>query len=82
VPLPRLSLIVATAVQAAAAVAMILGLWVGWAALALIAFTLASTPVFHNFWDFQGEERRLKGIPFRSNVIVLGGLAAMLAVGF
>ena len=79
VPEARLALTVATAVQALASLLVILGLWVGLASIALIAFTIAVTLVFHNFWDFTGDERFTKRISFRINLIALGGLFALAA---
>lgn len=79
VPQARLSLTIATIIQAIASVCVILGLWVGWATLALIVFTVVVTVVFHNFWDFSGDERVTKRIAFRINLIALGGLFALAA---
>ena len=78
-PYARLCLTLATAAQALASACIILGLWVPWATLVLIAFPLLVTPVFHNFWNFEGDQRFAKRVSFRINVIALGGLFALLS---
>lgn len=79
VPMPRQALWLATAIQLVASVLVIIGVWLVPATLGLIAFIIGATVIFHHFWDFQGEERVTKRNSFSSNVIILGGLLALLA---
>src|SRR5690348_10701805 len=40
----------AIVVELGCSTALILGIWTRWASLILIAFTIAATLMFHNFW--------------------------------
>ena len=51
-----------------------------WATIGLIGFTIGATWLFHNFWDMEGEIRNAKLLAFRGNVIIIGGLLALLAL--
>lgn len=56
-PLPAPLLAAGFAVQLAGGALLALGLWVPAGALALIAFLLAATPLYHNPFMFRGRER-------------------------
>ncbi len=45
------------AVQVLAGLLVIFGVWTAWAAVALIAFLVGATALFHNFLLFHGKER-------------------------
>lgn len=70
----------ATALQAVCSLLVIVGVFTPWAVIGLILFTIPATWLFHNFWDMEGEERTAKRISFRINIVVLGGLFALLAL--
>jgi len=72
---------VGAAVEFAAAVALILGAGTRIAALALAVFTVVATMIAHRFWDFPADEQRMQSIQFMKNVAIIGGLAALIAVG-
>lgn len=58
---------------------LIIGLWVQLSALLLIPFTIISVFIFHAFWNFEGEVRRLNMILFIANLTAsLGGLLLLL----
>lgn len=55
---------------------------VSWGALTL--FLLVATPLFHNFWDMEGDERQQQMTHFLKNVGLLGGVllfGALIASG-
>ncbi|MEQ1950321.1 DoxX family protein [Mesorhizobium sp. CN2-181] len=60
--------------QIVAGLLLAAGLWVPYAAAALVLFLIAATPMFHNFWDFQGPERAAKFNGWISNAAIAGGL--------
>jgi putative oxidoreductase len=68
-------------VEFAAAVALILGAGTRIAALALAVFTIAATMIAHRFWDLPVAEQQMQSIQFMKNVAIIGGLAALIAVG-
>ena len=65
--------------QVAAGALVATGFWTVYAVLGLIAFLIVATPMFHNFWDYQGAERaaRINGVV--GNIALLGGLLVLLA---
>lgn len=48
------------------------------AAGAVIVFFLGTTPVIHNFWELEGEERNANKINFCKNLVILGGAIHLL----
>lgn len=81
VPLASLVLMTGIAIQCVAGLLLILGLYSAFAALALIAFLIVATLIFHNFWDYQGEERvaHLNGVI--TNTALAGSFLLALANG-
>ena len=59
--------------------ALILGIWSRWASLLLIAFTIAATLMFHNFWASPAPQVQMQTINFLKNLGLIGAFA-MLAV--
>ena len=51
------------------------------AALALAAFTLATNLLFHAFWGMDGAERGVELALFFKNIVVIGALLHVAAVG-
>lgn len=45
---------------------------------ALVVFFLSTTPVIHNFWTMEGNERQANKINFLKNVALLGGALVLL----
>lgn len=62
-----------------------LALMLGWrarpAALALFAFTLAASLLFHNFWALPADQQMTQQLLFMKNVSVAGGLLLLFCVG-
>ena len=81
VPLPRLALGLSTAWQIVLGVLLMAGLWVPWAALGLIVFTVVASLLLLNFWSMEGHARDGAMNQFLTNVAVIGGLllAAVMA---
>ncbi|MEW6634973.1 MAG: DoxX family protein [Pseudomonadota bacterium] len=79
VPQAGLALWLGILLQVAAGALVIAGLWTALAAAALIGFLVVATPMFHNFWDYQGPDRafRINGVV--SNVALGGGFLALIA---
>ena len=67
--------------QVAAGAALIAGFQPVAAAAILCLFLLAATPMFHNFWDYQGPERVAKINGTIGNVGLFGGLLSIVAHG-
>jgi putative oxidoreductase len=80
-PFAQLLAPLGAAVEFAAAVALILGAGTRIAALALAVFTVMATLIAHRFWNFPVDEQGLQSIQFMKNLAIIGGLAALIAVG-
>lgn len=80
-PMPSLGAVLAIIVEIGGALALIAGFGTRWAALALAAFTLASTFIFHNFWGVPAEQAMIQQLMFYKNIAVIGGLLVLAAHG-
>jgi putative oxidoreductase len=58
---------------------LISGVWTAAASALLLLFLIAATPMFHNFWDYQGPDRASRINGFVSNVALAGGFLTLLA---
>jgi len=52
-----------------------------WAALALIAFTVPATFIFHPYWGVPADQVMNQQIHFMKNLAILGGLLSVFAHG-
>lgn len=80
-PVPEIAAIIAIIVEVGGGLALILGFKARWAALALAAFTLVATVMFHNYWTFPAEQQMMQQLMFMKNVAVIGGLLTLAAWG-
>jgi len=60
---------------------LVLGLASRYAALLLIAFTIAATWIAHRYWTMSGEARTANTTQFWKNVSIMGGLLAVFVAG-
>jgi putative oxidoreductase len=61
--------------------ALMFGFMTRWAALALAAFTLLASLIFHNFWAVPEAQKMVQNLMFMKNLSVIGGLLVLAAVG-
>jgi putative oxidoreductase len=80
-PAPQLLAIATAALEVVAAVLIIVGWQARWAALALAAFTLLASVLFHNYWAMPAEQQMMQQLMFMKNIAVVGGLLAIFAFG-
>jgi putative oxidoreductase len=79
VPQARTALLAGFTVQILGGASVALGLWPALGGMALIAFTIVATVLWHNFWDRTGEERRVH-INFNlTNMALIGALLMVVA---
>jgi putative oxidoreductase len=71
----------AIVVELGCSLALILGIWARSAALILIAFTIAATLMFHNFWASPAPQVTAQTINFLKNLGLLGFFAMIWAFG-
>lgn len=81
IPFASLLLALGIAVQSIAGIMLMVGFYINLAALVLIPFDIVAVLMFHPFWQFEGEVRRLNMIIFLANLTgVLGALLWISAV--
>lgn len=80
-PMPELGVVIAILVEVGAGLALIAGFGTRIAALALAAFTVAATFVFHNYWGVPAEQAMMQQFLFNKNIAVIGGLLVLAAQG-
>jgi len=80
-PMPQLLALGTAVLEVVGAVLLIVGWQARWAALALAAFTLLATVLFHNFWAMPAEQQMMQQLMFMKNLSVVGGLLVVFGLG-
>lgn len=80
-PMPQLLALGTAALEVVGAVLLIVGWQARWAALALAAFTLLASVLFHNFWAMPAEQQMMQQLMFMKNLSVVGGLLVVFGLG-
>jgi len=81
-PFPKLLAAGGIAVQIGFGALMMSGFYPVVAALGLLVFVIAATLIAHSFWTMAGEARQANTGMFFANLIMAGGLLALVAAGF
>jgi putative oxidoreductase len=79
VPAARLVLLSGSVFQIFAGLALIFGFYPMWAALGLVAFTVAASVLLVNFWGMEGPARADAIRTWQSNLAIIGGLLVAAA---
>lgn len=82
VPMPRVSLLVALAVQVLGGISVALSIFPAIGAIGLIAFTIAANVLYHNFWAFSGDERTPHLNSVITNLAIIGGFLLVIATAW
>jgi putative oxidoreductase len=80
-PLPAVLAAGTVALEIVGGLALIAGFKARWAALALAAFTLLATVLFHNFWAMPADQQYVQQLMFLKNLGVAGGMLMVFAFG-
>ena len=80
-PLVALLLPLTILVELGGGIALIVGWKARWVALALAAFTVLATLVFHRVWSMEPEQVMPNTLYFYKNVAAIGGLLMVFAFG-
>lgn len=80
-PMPQLLALATAVLEVVGAVLLIVGWQARWAALALAAFTLLASVLFHNFWAMPAEQQMMQQLLFMKNISVVGGLLVVFGLG-
>jgi putative oxidoreductase len=81
IPTPAAALAVATILELAGGLALLVGFKARFAALALFVYVVPVTLVMHSFLGLEGAERQDQTIHFMKNVAIMGGLLMVTAAG-
>jgi putative oxidoreductase len=81
--LPMASLVAALTiiVEVGGGLALVLGLYTRWAALALAVFSVLAALIFHNYWAVPPEQVMAQQINFWKNISIAGGMLVLAAFG-
>ena len=80
-PLPKVSLAIAAAIEVLGGLAILTGFHTKLAAWILFLFLIPTTILFHNFWAMQGDARMDNLGHFQKNLAIMGGLLILAAFG-
>ena len=80
-PLPEVGVVIAIVIELGAGLMLLAGFGTRIAALALAAFTLVATFIFHNYWGVPAEQQMVQQLMFFKNIAVVGGLLTLAAWG-
>lgn len=69
------------AIELGGGLLLVLGWKTRWAALAMIAFLIVITPIFHGYWALPADPGHMQYINFWKNVSILGGMFVLYAFG-
>lgn len=74
-------LALATAIEIAGGLSILVGTYARLGAAALFLFLVPVTLIFHDFWTYTGPERQAQMIHFLKNLAIMGGLLQLLTFG-
>ncbi len=80
-PTPPLAAAICILWQLAGGLSVLTGLWFGWGALSLAAFTAVATAIGHGFWRYEGAEFRRHLNVSLEHLAIVGGIVALAAAG-
>jgi len=80
-PMPTVLAAAAGVLELAAGLAIMTGFAARWAALALAAFTLLASVLFHAYWAAPAEQQFMQQLLFMKNLSITGGLLLLAALG-
>jgi putative oxidoreductase len=80
-PMPQVLAAGTIAVELGAGIALLVGLFTRWSALALAVFVLLASLFFHNYWAMPADQQMMQSMQFWKNIAITGGLLAIVAFG-
>ncbi|MBS0512810.1 MAG: DoxX family protein [Proteobacteria bacterium] len=78
--LPALAVLVGL-IELLGGLAIATGFMARWAALALAAFTLVASFIFHRYWSLPADQQMMQQLLFLKNMAVAGGMLVVAALG-
>lgn len=81
VPIPQVMLAGAIVFLIAGSVSVIVGYKTRIGAALLLVFLVLATYFFHDFWNFDGQEKQMQMIQFMKNLSLMGTMVFLMANG-
>ena len=81
VPAPQVLLVGAIVFLVAGGLSVIFGFKTRIGALLLLIFLILATYYFHDFWNFEGQDRQMQMIQFMKNLSLMGSMVFLIAMG-
>jgi len=80
-PAPQVLALATGLFEVVAGVLLIIGWQARWAALALAAFTVLASLIFHRYWSMPADKQMIQQLMFFKNLAITGGLLFVFAFG-
>ena len=80
-PMPDFLAVLVALFEVVAGLALAVGYYARWAALALGVFTLLASALFHQFWAVPAAQQTVQELMFLKNMAVAGGMFIVAALG-
>lgn len=80
-PLPQVGAAIAVVVELIGGILLLVGFKARWAALAIFAFLIPATFIFHAFWSVPPEQMMAQQTQFMKNLAIMGGMLMVWAFG-
>lgn len=80
-PMPQVLLVLTILIELGGGILLAVGWKARWAALAIAAFVVPATLVFHQFWGIPAAEVQNQSNHFFKNVSIIGGMLMVFAFG-
>ena len=80
-PMPAVLAALATVVELGGGILLAIGLFTGWAALALAGFCVVTAFLFHAFWTLPAAQQMGEQISFYKDLALAGGLLVVAGFG-
>lgn len=80
-PMPQVLLVLTILIELGGGILLAVGWKARWAALAIAAFVVPATLVFHQFWGIPAAEVQNQSNHFFKNVAIIGGMLMVFAFG-
>lgn len=80
-PMPQVLLVLTILVELGGGILLAVGWKARWAALAIAAFVVPATLVFHQFWGIPADQVANQSNHFFKNVAIIGGMLMVFAFG-
>lgn len=80
-PMPAVLAFLTALLEVVGGLALAIGYQARLAAIALAAFTLLATFLFHNFWAMPAEQAFVQQLMFMKNLAITGGLLFVFSMG-